>query len=308
MKHLSISIVLAASLMSLSACSEDPSTGQKLVKSIDKLVAKWKSQANGKKLKYTWGGYVDTFGNLAGDKKGLACNSFAAPVLAELLLAGDFRVLKGDGTRGGKDYRWAHQWFGGDTADYFGLQEEIAGLSLTDFIGRAKKGTLPTGTFYFDLRNAKAKNRAYYIGKGKDRRLPKKGEIGNSHTGFILIEKGAAPQSVSMHHFSEIGKGLFRGKFISDFLEKSLYGRTKDLRDSSSVSLWKIAPTPNKKVNTAGSDLNLRESASSASNVVVKMPKGHVVQVLEKGKEWCKCRYMSSGHAYVGYAAAKYLK
>ncbi len=286
-------------------------TGKDLDKVIDSLVSEWKKQATDKKLTYTWFGYINTNGKLTGDKKGLACNSFAAPVLAKVLLNGDYRILKGDGeSRGGKDYKWTHQWFGNDAATYFGLSKSLTAETLSSFITKANSGKLSTGVFYFDLRNQKAKKRSYYIKENGKLRLPNQGEIGASHTGFIVISKKGNKNTVEMRHFSELKafNGLAKGDFIEKFLKKSLYGKSVTARSKSDITLYKLKTIKVAKIATMNSPLSLREKPAKGSMLITKMAKGHFVQALDIKKDWTKCRYMINGAVKIGWAATRYLK
>ena len=62
-----------------------------------------------------------------------------------------------------------------------------------------------------------------------------------------------------MLHFSGLGafNGLAKGKFIEDFVKKSLYGRTPKLMKTSDVTLWRLTRHDVATVATQASPLKL---------------------------------------------------
>lgn len=56
-------------------------------------------------------------------------------------------------------------------------------------------------------------------------------------------------------------------------------------------------------VNTPSGGLNLRETPSAEARVLLSIPKGAAITMLEQGSEWCKIQYNDS----VGYVMSRYL-
>lgn len=61
-------------------------------------------------------------------------------------------------------------------------------------------------------------------------------------------------------------------------------------------------------VATESDALNLRTGASTASDVIVRMPKGSVVLLYGANTEWCYLCYNDNGTQYYGYARAQYIE
>lgn len=59
-------------------------------------------------------------------------------------------------------------------------------------------------------------------------------------------------------------------------------------------------------VTTVG--LNLRKRASLSAEVIIEIPEGKQVEILEHGSEWCKVKYtVRSGLYHIGWCASQYL-
>lgn len=57
------------------------------------------------------------------------------------------------------------------------------------------------------------------------------------------------------------------------------------------------------RVNSSASSLNLRQSSSMSSAVLMEIPRGETLIVMQAGAEWCRVRY----HGVEGYCATQYL-
>lgn len=72
--------------------------------------------------------------------------------------------------------------------------------------------------------------------------------------------------------------------------------RFLDMNPSANAGVWMVS-TP-----TGG--LNLRETASADARVLLSIPRGTAVTMLEQGSEWCKIQYNDS----IGYVMSRYLQ
>ena len=73
------------------------------------------------------------------------------------------------------------------------------------------------------------------------------------------------------------------------------------------------AETPDEEMEAAGmtatvvgGKLKLRNAASTSAGVLLGIPEGSTVAVLEKGSEWCKVQYESAAGTRTGYVMSQY--
>lgn len=92
--------------------------------------------------------------------------------------------------------------------------------------------------------------------------------------------------------------GLFDGvKKTADEVAKNLADETKEVK--------KVVTTERYEVITNTSNLNVRKSASETAEVIGSLPKGTIVELINKDNaEWFKVKF-SSGE---GFCSSKYLK
>ena len=92
---------------------------------------------------------------------------------------------------------------------------------------------------------------------------------------------------------------------IALILATSYFSKNKAEDEPAPEVTSSEAPAPDilATVNTPRSDLNVRQEPTTAAGIVIKIPKGETVKVLEQGEEWSKIEYNGS----VGWSVNKYL-
>ena len=83
-----------------------------------------------------------------------------------------------------------------------------------------------------------------------------------------------------------------------------LFGGKQETKDAQSTTQASVTSETTAIVDTEGSPLNMRQAASTDSEIVTTIPKGETVQILEMGTEW---HYVQYGD-YRGYCYASYLQ
>ncbi len=85
--------------------------------------------------------------------------------------------------------------------------------------------------------------------------------------------------------------------------EQVIAEQPADLPDPSAPAATPVPAVAYAQVNTPRSSLNLRKTASDSAKVLLSIPKGEIIPILEKGNTWCKTVY----GGYTGYVMTKYL-
>lgn len=191
---------------------------------VESLLTEWENDGLSENI-YDLHSYVShKNGKYCSIHGGLACSTFAAPVLCSLVFNNNYQYLYApkwipqsychnniDINYSEIDpyqaidpnllYPFAQQWYGREIAGYFGLEAYKKYSTLRDFL--TLKDEIDFGVYFFDLRNEKAKLARYYIKQypsGKiNRDTPCCG-----HTGFLCIDYGM----MDSYHFSSSTKGL----------------------------------------------------------------------------------------------------
>ncbi len=130
-----------------------------------------------------------------------------------------------------------------------------------------------------------------------------------SHTGILLCKQDGyyitieGNTSTSSNDNGGAVMKRRRSKSVIRGFARPDYTKSKNVK-TSSTSATSSAENKYGVVHTKLSPLRMRTSNSLQADVICKIPKGTLVKIVSKGKEWTKVEYGGN----VGYCSTKYLK